>query len=119
MLFYESFILGYAHLTEQLCKFANGKVVLALEGGYELSAISQSAAACVKVLLGEKPDILPEKVLQIDQQNQDNTSLSAMQTIQAVQRIQSKYWKCFSKVDSDLESLIQTFEANLQLNAKT
>jgi acetoin utilization deacetylase AcuC-like enzyme len=32
--------------------------VLALEGGYRLDAIAQSAAACVKVLQGEEP--LPE-----------------------------------------------------------
>ena len=32
-----------------------GRVVLALEGGYDLEAISKSAAACLRVLLGEAP----------------------------------------------------------------
>ena len=31
-----------------------GKVVLALEGGYNLNSISASGAACVRALLGEK-----------------------------------------------------------------
>jgi histone deacetylase 6 len=46
---------GYARLTERLLTLARGRVVLALEGGYNLEAISRSAAACVRVLLGEEP----------------------------------------------------------------
>ena len=46
---------GYARLTERLLTLAGGRVVLALEGGYNLDAISRSGAACVRVLLGEEP----------------------------------------------------------------
>jgi acetoin utilization deacetylase AcuC-like enzyme len=45
---------GYAALTERLVKLAGGKVVLALEGGYNLEAIAAAAAAVTRVLLGEK-----------------------------------------------------------------
>ncbi|MFN2387553.1 MAG: histone deacetylase [Thermoanaerobaculia bacterium] len=45
---------GYARLTSRLRGLARGKIVLALEGGYNLDAISRSAAACVRVLLGEE-----------------------------------------------------------------
>jgi histone deacetylase 6 len=45
---------GYAQLTARLRTLAGGKLVLALEGGYNLEAISTSAAACVRMLLGEK-----------------------------------------------------------------
>ncbi|MGH8472853.1 MAG: hypothetical protein ACREVJ_10465, partial [Gammaproteobacteria bacterium] len=34
---------------------AGGRLVLALEGGYNLDVISRSAAACLRVLLGEGP----------------------------------------------------------------
>lgn len=34
--------------------FANGKIVLALEGGYNLESIANSMLACVEVLLEEK-----------------------------------------------------------------
>lgn len=34
--------------------FAHGKILLALEGGYNISSISNSVLACMEVLLGEK-----------------------------------------------------------------
>jgi len=44
---------GYARLTARLRTLAGGRVVLALEGGYDLDAIARSAAASLRVLLGE------------------------------------------------------------------
>ncbi len=46
---------GYAAMTSRLLPLAGGRVVLALEGGYNLDAISASAAACLRVLLGDAP----------------------------------------------------------------
>jgi histone deacetylase 6 len=46
---------GYAAMTARLAEIASGRLVLALEGGYNLSAISRSAEACLRVLLGETP----------------------------------------------------------------
>ena len=40
-------------MTERLKRLAGGRVVLALEGGYDLEAISAAAAACVHALLGD------------------------------------------------------------------
>ncbi|MEP6992983.1 MAG: histone deacetylase [Acidobacteriota bacterium] len=48
---------GYAWMTSRLSRLAGGRVVLALEGGYNLEAISLSAAACLRVLLGESPTV--------------------------------------------------------------
>jgi acetoin utilization deacetylase AcuC-like enzyme len=45
---------GYARLTARLKTLARGRVVLALEGGYELEAIARSATACLRVLLGDE-----------------------------------------------------------------
>jgi len=47
---------GYARLTQRLLGLAGGRVVLALEGGYNLDAIAASAAASLRVLLGEPAD---------------------------------------------------------------
>jgi histone deacetylase 6 len=45
----------YGHMTRILQNLVEGgKVVLALEGGYNLNSISASGAACVRALLGEK-----------------------------------------------------------------
>uniref|UniRef100_A0A8C0LDB1 Protein deacetylase HDAC6 n=1 Tax=Canis lupus dingo TaxID=286419 RepID=A0A8C0LDB1_CANLU len=49
---------GYAHLTHLLMGLANGRVVLILEGGYNLTSISESMAACTRSLLGDPPPLL-------------------------------------------------------------
>src|SRR6185295_16686877 len=46
---------GFAAMTARLRELASGKLVLALEGGYNLSAIARSAEACLRILLGEAP----------------------------------------------------------------
>ncbi|XP_062169816.1 histone deacetylase 5 [Alnus glutinosa] len=43
---------GYSVMLKKLMKFAQGKIVLALEGGYNLDSIANSVLACVEVLLG-------------------------------------------------------------------
>jgi len=49
---------GYAHLTHQLKALAQGRLVVALEGGYNLGAISESMAAVVEVLLGDMVSVI-------------------------------------------------------------
>ncbi|KAH9481512.1 Histone deacetylase clr3 [Psilocybe cubensis] len=74
---------GYAHMTHMLAGLAGGRMVVALEGGYNLDSISQSALAVTKVLLGEPPDELPPL-----KANEEGT-----ETVWLVAREQSKYWK--------------------------
>lgn len=42
---------GFAYMTEQLMSLADGKVVLVLEGGYELNALAECGKLCIKALL--------------------------------------------------------------------
>ncbi|XP_039074207.1 histone deacetylase 6 isoform X1 [Hyaena hyaena] len=49
---------GYAHLTHLLMGLANGRIILILEGGYNLTSISESMAACIRSLLGDPPPLL-------------------------------------------------------------
>lgn len=44
---------GYAAMTGRVLSLAGGRVVLALEGGYNLDAIGAASAACTRALLGE------------------------------------------------------------------
>lgn len=44
---------GYAHMTHLLTPLANGKVIVALEGGYNLTSIAYSMVLCTKALLGD------------------------------------------------------------------
>ena len=46
---------GYAHMTYALSSLAQGKLVVVLEGGYNLYAIASSTEAITRVLLGENP----------------------------------------------------------------
>jgi histone deacetylase 6 len=73
---------GYAAMTARLADLAGGKVVLALEGGYNLEAISASAAACLRVLLGEAP---PKAA-------SGEPSPLAARILAEVARIQSPFW---------------------------
>lgn len=47
-------MVGFGHLTKQLMTLANGRVVLALEGGHDLTAICDASEACVNALLGNE-----------------------------------------------------------------
>ncbi|EGT57967.1 hypothetical protein CAEBREN_13830 [Caenorhabditis brenneri] len=46
----------FGYMTKSLCSYANGKVVLALEGGYDLTSLADSAEQCVQALIGESDD---------------------------------------------------------------
>ncbi|KAF5393270.1 hypothetical protein D9757_000628 [Collybiopsis confluens] len=74
---------GYAHMTHMLSGLAGGRLVVALEGGYNLDATMKSAVAVIKVLLGEAPDPLPPM----------QASETATETVYMVAKEQSKYWK--------------------------
>lgn len=74
----------YAHMTHMLMSLANGKVAVCLEGGYNFRAISMSALAVTKTLMGEPPDrLLPTQATAI-----------AVDTVEKVRAIQANYWDC-------------------------
>eukprot|EP00736_Rhodelphis_marinus_P010463 Rmarinus@m.24344 len=56
---------GYAHMTYLLSSVADGRVLMMLEGGYNLTAISNSFAACCHVLLGRPPPRLRDEDMDV------------------------------------------------------
>ncbi|MGH0132757.1 UNVERIFIED_CONTAM: hypothetical protein FKN15_049960 [Acipenser sinensis] len=74
---------GFGHLTRQLMKLANGRVVLALEGGHNLNAICDASEACVNALLGNELEALPENVLHAKPNANAVTSIEKTITIQS------------------------------------
>ncbi|XP_059397049.1 histone deacetylase 7-like isoform X1 [Carassius carassius] len=75
----------FGFLTRQLMTLAGGRVVLALEGGHDLTAICDASEACVSALLGlEEP--LPESTLL------QTPNANAVLSLQRVLQIQSQYW---------------------------
>ncbi|KAM9392525.1 LOW QUALITY PROTEIN: histone deacetylase 5 [Pholidichthys leucotaenia] len=84
----------FGQLTQLLMGLAGGRVVMALEGGHDLTAICDASEACVSALLGDPCDSLfqwpPEKPCP-----------KACASLERVIEIQSKHWPC-------LQTLSQT-----------
>ncbi|KAL8834659.1 MAG: hypothetical protein Q9170_003661 [Blastenia crenularia] len=74
----------YAHMAHMLCPLANGKLVVCLEGGYNLSSISKSALAVTRTLMGEPPDRIEET----------KPTKSGAATVDMVCLYQSRFWPC-------------------------
>ncbi|XP_024969089.1 histone deacetylase 15 isoform X2 [Cynara cardunculus var. scolymus] len=86
---------GYAQMTKMLSSLSSGKLLVILEGGYNLRSISSSATAVIKVLLGESPESMLENVV---------PSRSGLQTVLDVLMIQNQFWPTLGSVFSDLQS---------------
>ena len=79
---------GFGHMTHLLSSLANGRLILALEGGYNITSVGYSMTMCIKALLGDplpslKPNLVP--------------CPSAVQTIKEVIDIHKEFWSllCF------------------------
>ncbi|XP_034160096.2 histone deacetylase 4 isoform X1 [Pangasianodon hypophthalmus] len=86
----------FGYLTKQLMGLAGGRLVLALEGGHDLTAICDASESCVSALLGNELEPLPEKVLQ------QRPNLNAVRSMEKVVEAHSKYWRCLQRSVSTL-----------------
>lgn len=75
----------YGHMTHMLMRLAKGKLVVCLEGGYNLRSIARSALAVTRVLMLEPPDRL-----HVDLPAPKD---SAVHIVENVKREHSRYWK--------------------------
>jgi len=80
---------GYAHMTHMLMSLAGGKVVVCMEGGYNLRSIAVSALAVTRTLMGEQPDRLQST----------KPSPAGVDTVHIVLRQQSRFWPCLYPKD--------------------
>ncbi|MCE3216234.1 Histone deacetylase 15 [Datura stramonium] len=74
---------GYASMTQMLSVLSGGKLLVILEGGYNLRSISSSATAVIKVLLGESPVIDVENTV---------PSKAGLRSVLDVLKIQMNFW---------------------------
>ncbi|XDV35640.1 hypothetical protein PO909_005542 [Leuciscus waleckii] len=77
-------------LTRKLMELAEGRVVLVLEGGYDLISLCDASQACVSALVGNEPEALTEKELQ------RSPCANAIKSLETVLRFQSRYWRSAS-----------------------
>ncbi|XP_060859694.1 histone deacetylase 4 isoform X4 [Metopolophium dirhodum] len=82
----------FAYMTQQLMQIADGKVILSLEGGYDLTAICDSAEECVRALLeDEVTPIVQSELHRTPCQN-------AIKTLQKTIAIQLPHWPVLKKL---------------------
>ncbi|XP_061702622.1 histone deacetylase 5 isoform X3 [Syngnathoides biaculeatus] len=74
-------------LTQLLMGLAGGRVIMALEGGHDLTAICDASEACVSALLGDPSD-------SAFQWPQEKPCPKACASLERVIEIQSKHWSC-------------------------
>ena len=75
---------GYAHMTHMLMSLADGKVVVCMEGGYNLRSIAVSALAVTRTLMGEPPERLQTT----------QPTPTGVDTVKQVIQQQSYFWPC-------------------------
>ncbi|CAN6819882.1 unnamed protein product [Brassica oleracea] len=92
---------GYSRMTQMLGDLCGGKMLVILEGGYNLRSMSSSATAVIKVLMGENA----ENDLPIAT---DPPSRACLRTVLDVMNIQMKFWPSlatsYSKLLSEWEA---------------
>ncbi|XP_041856752.1 histone deacetylase 4 isoform X3 [Melanotaenia boesemani] len=86
----------FGYLTRQLMGLAGGRLVLALEGGHDLTAICDASEACISALLGNELDPIPDEVLQ------QRPNINAVRSMEKVVETQSKYWRSLQRLVSTL-----------------
>ncbi|XP_028928527.1 histone deacetylase 7 isoform X1 [Ornithorhynchus anatinus] len=84
----------FGYMTQQLMSLAGGAVVLALEGGHDLTAICDASEACVAALLGSTVDPVSEETWR------QTPNANATHALQAVIRVHSKYWGSMKQLSS-------------------
>ncbi|XP_056129678.1 histone deacetylase 7-like isoform X2 [Lampris incognitus] len=87
----------FGFLTRQLMSLAGGRVVLALEGGHDLTAICDASEACVSALLGMEVEPLSQSVL-----NQ-RPCANAVLSLQRIIQVQGKYWQSVKPLVSTVD----------------
>lgn len=73
----------YGHMTQMLLGLASGKLVLALEGGYNFKVSTDCMSSCVSVLLGEACQNVKSCI----------PSASAVDSICSTLDVHKQYWK--------------------------
>uniref|UniRef100_A0A6B2L631 histone deacetylase n=1 Tax=Arcella intermedia TaxID=1963864 RepID=A0A6B2L631_9EUKA len=78
----------FGRLTQRMHRFAGGKVILVLEGGYHPQVLGECVVHCMEALL--KPTTPPQ-----NSQNFQNLNPLTLQLVQSIKTNLSKYWSTF------------------------
>lgn len=88
-------------MTKFLTGLGEGRVIVALEGGYNLTSISYCMALCAKALLGDPLPCLSSNLIPCQ---------SAVDSLTSVVNAHRKFWSCLNfKVVSNTDILVATY----------
>ena len=87
-------IKGFAHMMQCMLEVAPGRVVCALEGGYDLASTAAATQSCIEILLGESlpsfdNELIPRK--------------SAFEDMKNCIKEHAPYWKCMKTLETSEE----------------
>jgi len=102
--------LGFAHMMRFCLDAVPGRVVCALEGGYDLTCTALGAQACVETMLGRDPE-------PYSRADQLKPSTAGLADILACVDHQRKYWKCLEALDRDESFQLLLLESKAKLEA--
>ncbi|XP_036803063.1 histone deacetylase 7 isoform X1 [Oncorhynchus mykiss] len=85
----------FGFLTRQLMGLAGGRVIMALEGGHDLTAICDASEACVSALLGIEEPLSEEVLLQ-------KPNANSVCSLQRVIQIHGQYWQSLKTFSSSV-----------------
>jgi acetoin utilization deacetylase AcuC-like enzyme len=96
--------IGYSYMTNALRKVCN-KVIIALEGGYNLNSLSRCSEAIIRTLLREETPfkglLLNKEIESLNMkltdlnENYFSPSKKVIKELNAVRSVLKPYWKCF------------------------
>ncbi|XP_065072844.1 histone deacetylase 6 isoform X1 [Ochlerotatus camptorhynchus] len=78
---------AYGFFTHWLSSLANGRVIVCLEGGYNVNSISHAMALCTKSLLGD-----PLPMLQLSSRY-NGPNIACVESLRNVLSVHEKFWK--------------------------
>ncbi|KAL5987824.1 hypothetical protein ACLOJK_035579 [Asimina triloba] len=96
---------GYSVMMKKLMEFAKGRIVMALEGGYNLESLANSVLACVEVLLDGKSIVGSSEAYPFE---------STWRVIKAVRQELGMFWPTLNE---ELPSIAKARELELDLDA--
>ncbi|XP_054859461.1 histone deacetylase 6 isoform X2 [Eublepharis macularius] len=83
----------FAHLTHLLMPLAGGKLILSLEGGYNLQSLAEGTCAALKSLLGDPCPLLEPPHAPCS---------SGLRSVSQALAAHCKYWKNLRRISADL-----------------
>ena len=83
----------YGLMTRHLASLASGRLVMALEGGYNLDTLAQAGITCAQALLGHV-----DTPTRVNVNPESTVDSEAVESVRNVIRAQKQYWKCLQRL---------------------